>query len=179
MSRIGRKPIEIPATVKVAVSNGVVTVSSADGKKKLEQETHDVSVKVEGNQVVVEKAGDTRSARSCHGLYRTLIANMIEGVTKGWEKRLEVEGAGYKVELKGRTLVLTVGYTHPREYSVPQGIDVELAGTNALILRGASKELVGQTAASIRGIRPADPYRGKGIRYTGEQAIRKVAKGKG
>ena len=137
-----------------------------------------VQVKVEDNLVVLEPLDESRDARSRHGLYRTLIANMIHGVTTGWEKRLEIHGAGYKVEMKGRHLVLTVGYTYPREYSIPQGIDIELPDATSIVVRGTDKALVGQTAASLRSIRPPDPYRGKGIRLKGEHAVRKVAKGK-
>ncbi len=178
MSRIGRNPIAVPDQVKVAVAGDVVSVASADGKKKLSRTVQNVRVKLVGNQVLVERVDDSRSARACHGLYRTLIANMIDGVSKGWEKQLDVEGAGFKLELQGKTLVLTVGYSQPRKYAIPEGIAMELPSPNSLIIRGSDKELVGQTAAAIRAIRRADPYRGKGIRYKGEKAIRKVAKGK-
>jgi len=178
MSRIGKKPIAIPGQVKVAVAGEVVSVASADGKKKLSRTVRNVRVTLVDNQVVVERVDESRSARACHGLYRTLIANMIDGVSKGWEKALDVEGAGYKLELQGKTLVLTVGYSQPRRYEIPNGITMELPSPNSLIIRGSDKELVGQTAAAIRSIRRADPYRGKGIRYKGEKAIRKVAKGK-
>jgi large subunit ribosomal protein L6 len=178
MSRIGKKPIPVPDKVKVEVKGDLVTVASADGKKKLEQNVEFVTVKVEGNEVLVETIEDSRQARGCHGLYRTLISNMIAGVTTGWTRALQIEGAGFKAELKGKKLVLTVGYTYPREYMVPDGVTLELPKANQIIIKGTSKELVGQTAASIRAVRPPDPYRGKGIRYVGERAVRKVAKGK-
>ncbi len=179
MSRIGKQPIPIPDSVKVSVKDGVVTVSSSDGKKKLEQATRLVEVKVEGNAVIVERVDDSRDARSSHGLYRTLIANMIDGVVKGWERKLSIEGAGYKVEQQGKKLMLTVGYTYPREYNVPDGVEVKVEGNNSLTVSGSNKQLVGQVAAQIRSVRPPDPYRGKGIRYSDEQAVRKTAKGKG
>jgi large subunit ribosomal protein L6 len=178
MSRIGRNPVPIPGKVKVEVKGDIVTVASPDGKKSLTQQVSMVQVKVVDNQVVLEALEESRDARSRHGLYRTLIANMILGVTTGWEKRLEIHGAGYKVEKKGKQLVLTVGYTYPREYSIPQGIDIELPDATSIVVRGTDKALVGQTAASLRSIRPPDPYRGKGIRLKGEHAVRKVAKGK-
>jgi large subunit ribosomal protein L6 len=178
MSRIGKSPIPIPDGIKVNVAGDVVEVSSADGKKKLSQEVTFVSVKVADKEVVLERDDESRDARARHGLYRTLIANMIEGITKGWQKELEIHGAGYKVEQKGRKLVLTVGYTFPREFQVPAGIDVELPTATHIVLKGIDKAVVGQVAASIRSVRPADPYKGKGIRYKGEQAIRKTPKGK-
>lgn len=178
MSRIGKTPIPIPDAVKVDVKGSLVSVASADGKKKLTQEVSLVDVKVADKQVVVEAQDDSRDARARHGLYRTLIANMIDGVTKGWAKRLEIHGAGYKAELQGQKLVLTVGYTYPREFPVPSGIDIELTNPTTILVKGIDKALVGQTAASLRNVRPPDPYRGKGIRYTGEQAVRKTAKGK-
>ncbi len=178
MSRIGKTPIPIPDKIKVEVKGDLVSVASADGKKKLSQAVTMVSVKVADSLVLVEANDESRDARSRHGLYRTLIANMIDGVTKGWEKRLEIHGAGYKAEMKGPKLMLTVGYTYPREFDVPKGVDIELTNPTTIVLRGIDKALVGQTAASLRNVRPPDPYRGKGIRYTGEQAVRKTAKGK-
>lgn len=178
MSRIGKSPIPIPDGIKVNVANNLVEVSSADGKKKLTQEVSFVNVSVVEKEVLVQRVDESQDARARHGLYRTLIANMIDGITKGWQKELEIHGAGYKVEQKGRKLVLTVGYTFPREFQVPAGIDVELPNANSIVLKGIDKAAVGQIAASIRSVRPADPYKGKGIRYKGEHAIRKTPKGK-
>lgn len=178
MSRIGKKPIAVPPKVKVDVKGDVVTVASADGKKKLERAFRFVRVSVAGSEVQVEAADESRMARSCHGLYRTLIANMIQGVTAGWSRTLEVDGAGYKVELKGKKLMCTVGFSQPKAFDIPAGIEVEVPKPTTIVLKGIDKELVGQTAASIRAIRPPDPYRGKGIRYEGERAIRKTVKGK-
>lgn len=178
MSRIGKKPIPIPDKVKVELYGARVKVSSSDGKA-LELETRNVEVKIEGQTVLVSAGAEGRIGRSCHGLYRTLIANMIEGVEKGWEKTLVIEGAGYKAEHKGNQLVLTVGFTYPRPYSIPAGVDVRLTNPLTIVVRGPDKQLVGQTAASIRAVRPPDPYRGKGIRYKGERAVRKTPKGKG
>ncbi len=178
MSRIGVKPIAVPEGIKVVVEGDRVRVLSSDGKKELSQVIRHVDVKMEENMVVVRRQDESRSARACHGLYRTLIANMVQGITQGWSKQLDVEGAGFKLELTGRTLVLTVGYSRPRTFAIPDGIELELPSPNTVIVRGIDKASVGQTAASIRAIRPADPYRGKGIRYTGERVVRKVAKGK-
>jgi len=178
-SRIGKKPVPVPKGVKVEVSDERVQVSSADGKRVLQRAVANVTVKVDGGQVVVAPKDESRAALACHGLYRTLIANMVEGVAKGYQKTLLVEGAGYKAELKGRTLVLTVGYTLPREFPVPAGIEVECPNANQVVIKGYDKELVGQTAATLRRIRPPDPYRGKGIRYDWEKAVRKAPKGKG
>lgn len=178
MSRIGKAPIPIPDKVKVEIKGDLVSVATADGKKQMSQAVSMVNVKVADNHVILEAGDESRDARARHGLYRTLIANMIDGVTKGWEKRLEIHGAGYKAELQGQKLMLTVGYTYPREFTIPEGIELELTNPTTIVLKGIDKALVGQTAASLRHVRPPDPYRGKGIRYTGEQAVRKTAKGK-
>lgn len=179
MSRIGKKPIPVPPGVKVEIKDDVVSVSSSDGKKKLSQAVRFVKARLENGTVIVDRVDDSRSARGCHGLYRTLIANMIDGVTKGFSQTLEIEGAGYKAELQGKNLVLTVGYTLPRVFPVPAGIDITVPGPTQVVIQGIDKHLVGQTAAVIYGLRPADPYRGKGIRYKGQRVITKVAKGKG
>jgi large subunit ribosomal protein L6 len=178
MSRIGKKAVPIPPKVKVEVKDGAVVVVSPDGKKRLERKLTHVTVAVGKDSVTVSAVDGSRAARSCHGLYRTLIANMIDGVTKGWSKTLEIEGAGYKAELKGKVLVCTVGYSAPKEFPIPAGIDVELPKPTTVVLKGIDKELVGQTAAALRALHKPDPYRGKGIRYSGEKAIRKVVKGK-
>ena len=179
MSRIGKKPIPIPPKVKVDVKDGVVFVSSADGKKKLQRPLVGVTVSVQKDEVLVKALDETRLSRGCHGLYRTLIANMIDGVTKGWSKTLEIEGAGFKAELKGSNkLLCTIGFTHPREFDIPVGINVELTKPTIIVITGLDKELVGRTAAALRAMHKPDPYRGKGIRYQGEKAIRKVVKGK-
>ena len=178
MSRVGKKPISIPDGAVVQVQGDLVTVASKDGKRKLQQAVRHVNVQVQDGEVCLEAADGSRQARACHGLYRTLVANMMEGVTKGWEKTLEIEGAGFKAEQQGKKLLLTVGYTYPREYAIPDGIELELPKASIIVIRGIDKELVGQTAASIRAVKPPDPYRGKGIRYRGEHAVRKTAKGK-
>lgn len=178
MSRVGRKPISIPDGATVKVDGDLVSVASKDGKRKLQQVVRHVKVVVEEGEVRLDAVDESRQARASHGLYRTLIANMFEGVTKGWEKTLEIEGAGFKAEQQGKKLVLTVGYTFPKEYPIPDGIDLELPKASVIVIKGIDKELVGQTAASIRAVKPPDPYRGKGIRYRGEQAVRKTAKGK-
>lgn len=178
MSRIGKQPVPIPDGITVEVKGNTVIVSSKGGKQSLSQDFDLVTVAVENNQVVVAVTDDSRQAAGRHGLYRTLIANMIDGIKTGWSKALEIHGAGYKVEEQGRTLVLTVGYTFPRKYQIPEGITVEVPNATNIVIKGIDKALVGQTAASLRGIRPPDPYKGKGIRYKGERAVRKTAKGK-
>jgi large subunit ribosomal protein L6 len=179
MSRIGKLPIPIPKSVKIEVEGDLVTVASADGKKKISQKVDLVAVSVEKDNVVVKATEATRAGRSRHGLYRTLIANMIAGVTQGWSKTLEISGAGFKVEKQTNKLVLTVGYTHPKTFPIPAGIEVETPSPTIIVVKGIDKGLVGQVAASLRAIHRPDPYKGKGIRYQGEKAIRKVAKGKG
>jgi len=178
MSRVGKQPVPVPGSVKVAVEGNVVTVASADGKKQLHQEFSLVDIRVEKDLVVVEAKEPTRQASARQGLYRTLIANMILGVTTGWSKNLEIHGAGYKGEKQGKKLVLTVGYTLPREYPIPEDIEVELPSPTTIVVKGVDKARVGQAAASIRAIRRPDPYKGKGIRYQGEHAVRKTPKGK-
>lgn len=174
MSRIGRKPVAIPSGVTVEVTGSDVAVSGPKGTLHFPLPLG-VTLQKEGELVRVEAEGG-RSA--FHGLSRALIANMVRGVSVGYEKRLEVIGVGYRVQRKGNTLELHVGYTHPVNISIPAGLDVtqEEKNKNILIVRGSDKWLVGQFSASIRGIQPPEPYKGKGIRYVGEVVRRKVGK---
>jgi large subunit ribosomal protein L6 len=152
-----------------------VTVKGPKGT--LEQAVHrDMIIKREDNILRVERPTDSRIHRSLHGLTRTLVANMVEGVTKGFEKQLEIQGMGYRVTLQGRTLTLHLGYSHPVIYTAPEGIEFELSGRNIIIVRGIDKQKVGQVAAEIRALRKPEPYKGKGIRYVGEVVRRKVGK---
>jgi large subunit ribosomal protein L6 len=175
MSRIGRQPIAIPPGVNVAVTDHTVTISGPKGT--LSQQVHPaINVRVEDGKILVERQSDLRQHRALHGLSRTLIANMVEGVTKGFSKSLDLVGVGYRAQKVGNRLVLQVGFSHPVEITPPPGIDVAVEGTNRIIISGIDKQLVGQFAAEVRAIRPPDPYKGKGIRYTGEEVRLKAGK---
>jgi large subunit ribosomal protein L6 len=175
MSRIGRKPIEVPAGVLVSVDPGRVTVSGPKGE--LRQQVP-VRMKVEQDEgtLTVSRPTERGEDRALHGLTRTLIANMVEGVTNGFEKRLEIQGVGYRAALSGTNLELQVGYSHPVRIVPREGISFEVPIPTQIIVRGIDKQVVGQTAAEIRKVRPPEPYKGKGIRYEGELVRRKVGK---
>ena len=176
MSRIGKKPIEIPAGVKVAVSGNTVTV---EGKAKLSLDLPPhVAVEVADNQVVVKQASEAREAGAMHGLARSLINNMVIGVTAGFKKELQIVGVGYKAALQGSKLNLSLGYSHPIVYQIPEGVKVTL-NENKILVEGADKQLVGQTAAEIRRFRSPEPYKGKGIRYVDERIVLKEGKSVG
>lgn len=175
MSRIGKKPIEIPSGTTVQISGKTVSVKGPKGQ--LEATIRDeISVKVEDNQVLVTRNSDNRLDRSLHGLSRTLIANMIEGVSKGFTKTLELVGVGYRCKMQGKTLVLQVGYSHDVEIEPPAGIEFMVEGVNKLHVNGIDKQLVGNTAAKIRAVRKPEPYKGKGIKYAAEKIRRKAGK---
>jgi large subunit ribosomal protein L6 len=173
MSRIGKKPVAL-AGAKVSVSGSQVTVEAGGNRLSL---THrpEVSVKVDGDQVVVERKDDSRTAKAMHGLTRSLISNMIQGVTKGYEKHLEINGVGWTAKLQGNKVNLKVGYADTRVVEVPGGIKVDIQG-NKLKISGADKQLVGQVAAEIRAHRKPEPYNGRGIKYADEHIIRKQGK---
>ncbi len=174
MSRIGKKPIEIPSGVEVKV--GAEAISIKGPKGSLSTPVHaTVQYEVDGKLVVLTRKDESREARSQHGLRRTLLANAIEGVTKGFVKNLEVIGVGYKVSVAGKSVVLNVGYSHPVEFPLPQGIEAKAEG-NKLAIQGIDKELVGEVAAKIRRVRPPEPYKGKGIKYADEHIRRKAGK---
>jgi large subunit ribosomal protein L6 len=185
MSRIGRTPIEIPSGVKVSYSAPTVNVEGPLGKLSWSHRP-EVSVTVDDSakQITVDRQDDERFSRSLHGLTRSLIANMIEGVSKGFQKDLEVYGVGFGVQLQGQKLLVTCGLSHPAEFDVPTGVTVDVAVAQArgdtdpakFSVKGTDKQLVGQFAARIRKRRPPEPYKGKGIRYAGEQVRRKVGK---
>ena len=175
MSRIGRKPIEIPAGVEVKLNGNHVSVKGPKGT--LEQEIHkDIKVEMEGNVINVTRPSDEKEHRSLHGLSRTLIANMVEGVTNGYSKVLEVNGVGYRVQKQGKNLVMNLGYSH--QVTVPEipGITIDVPGPNKIVISGPDKQLVGQFAAEVREKRPPEPYKGKGIRYADEYVRRKEGK---
>ena len=179
MSRIGRKPINIPAGVDVKVSDGVVTVKGP--KATLTQKVHpNMTVKVEGSEVLVTRPNDEKENRSLHGLTRTLIHNMIVGVTEGYKKELEVNGVGYRVQKQGKNLVMNLGYSHQVIVPETDGITIDVPDPLKIVINGIDKQRVGQFAAEVREKRPPEPYKGKGIRYAGEYVAHKEGKaGKG
>ena len=175
MSRIGRKPIELPAGVLVAISPGRVQVNGPLGE--LTQTVPGrMQIEKSDSVIVVTRPTERGEDRALHGLTRTLIANMVEGVTKGFEKQLEIQGVGYRAQLKGTDLELAVGFSHPVVVKPRQGISFDVPVPTQIVVKGIDKQMVGQTAAEIRKVRPPEPYKGKGIRYAGEQVRRKVGK---
>ena len=175
MSRIGRKPITIPAGVQVTLKDGVVTAKGPKGE--LTQKVHsNITVTIEGNEILVSRPNDEKENRALHGLTRTLIANMVEGVANGFSKELEVNGVGYRVAKQGKDLVMNLGYSHQVFMSEIPGITIEVPSPNKIIISGADKQLVGQFAAEVREKRPPEPYKGKGIKYTTEHIRRKEGK---
>ena len=175
MSRIGRKPIEIPAGVTVSVEPGRVAVTGPLGTLQ-QQVPLRMHVEQEDGTVVVTRPTERGEDRALHGLTRTLIANMVEGVTKGFEKRLEIQGVGYRAALRGTALELNVGYSHPVVIEPRAGISFDVPVPTQVVVKGIDKQQVGQTAAEVRSVRPPEPYKGKGIRYEGEFVRRKVGK---
>ena len=175
MSRIGKKPIEIPAGVSVDLKDNSITIKGPKGE--LSRQLHsEVIVKVEDNQSVVERPSDNKLHRSLHGTTRSIVSNMVEGVTNGFQKSLELIGVGYRATKSGSKLVLNVGYSHPVEIEPEQGIEIEVPANTKVIVRGIDKERVGAIAANIRSVRAPEPYKGKGIRYEGEYVRRKEGK---
>ncbi len=175
MSRIGNKPVVIPSGVTVTVEGNTVSVKGPKGE--LSQDFRpEVNVVVADGKVTVERTGEEKSVKALHGLYRALIANMVQGVTGGYKKTLEIVGVGYKAEKKGSTLVLNVGYSHPVQYPEPAGIKLSTTSPTVVVIEGTDKQKVGQVAAELRAVRRPEPYKGKGIRYQGEQVRRKAGK---
>ncbi|NJN29079.1 MAG: 50S ribosomal protein L6 [Synechococcales cyanobacterium RM1_1_8] len=177
MSRIGKRPIPIPDKVQVTLAGNQVSVKGPKGELSRELPVG-VSVEQVDNMVVVNRDNDSRTSRERHGLCRTLVANMVDGVSSGFSKKLEIIGVGYRAQLKGKTLVMNLGYSNPVEMEPPEGITFEMEGKSntTVIVSGISKELVGNTAARVRAARPPEPYKGKGVRYDGEQVRRKAGK---
>ena len=175
MSRIGRMPVAIPADVTVEIVNNYMTVKGPKGTLE-RQLPVEMEIKQEDGNVIVTRPNDLKKMKSLHGLTRTLIANMIHGVTEGYEKKLEVNGVGYRAAKQGKKLTLSLGYSHPVEMEDPEGIETVLEGQNVIIVKGINKEKVGQYAAEIRSKREPEPYKGKGIKYADEVIRRKVGK---
>ncbi|HEX77296.1 MAG TPA: 50S ribosomal protein L6 [Dehalococcoidia bacterium] len=175
MSRIGKLPIKVPPEVRVDIQGNQVTVTGPRGE--LRRSLHpDLVVRLDGDKLLVSRPSDQRQHRAAHGLSRTLLANMIEGVSQGFEKVLELSGVGYRAQQTDGKLIITVGYSHPVEIVPPPGISLVVEGTNRIRVQGIDKELVGETAARIRKVRIPDPYRVKGIKYLGEEIRRKPGK---
>jgi len=175
MSRIGKRPIPVPSGVTIAIDPERVTVNGPKGELT-ERINRDIKVVQQGDELVVTRPTDRGEHRALHGLTRTLVSNMVVGVTDGFEKRLEIQGVGYRAQLKGRDLELALGYSHPVSVKAPDGIEFEVPMPTRIVVRGASKQQVGEIAAIIRKQRKPEPYKGKGIRYEGEYVARKVGK---
>jgi large subunit ribosomal protein L6 len=175
MSRIGKLPIDVPDGVDVEIGDGLVRVKGPKGQ--LEQAvSRDLSIERDDSRLLVRRPSDKKEHRALHGLTRTLIYNMVVGVTEGFEKRLEIQGVGYRAQLRGKGLELALGYSHPVHVDAPEGIDFEVPIPTQIVVRGIDKQAVGEIAARIRKARPPEPYKGKGVRYAGEQVARKVGK---
>jgi large subunit ribosomal protein L6 len=175
MSRVGRNPIQVPSGVEVVIDKSMVTAKGPKGELQ-KRFAPDIQIRQEGGTIYVERPTDSGRHRSLHGLTRTLVANMVEGVHKGFEKTLEINGVGYRATLKGSDLEIAAGYSHPVAVHKIEGIEFEVPAPNRIVVKGADKQLVGEIAAEIRAIRKPEPYKGKGIRYAGEYVRRKVGK---
>ncbi|MDQ0272594.1 50S ribosomal protein L6 [Cytobacillus purgationiresistens] len=175
MSRIGKKPIEIPAGITITMDSNVVTVKGPKGELS-RSFNKDMEIKVEDNVINVSRPTDSKEHRALHGTTRALLSNMVEGVSKGFERGLELIGVGYRAQKQGKKLVLNVGYSHPVEIEPEEGVEVEVPTNTKIIVKGTNKERVGALAANIRDVRPPEPYKGKGIRYEGEFVRRKEGK---
>lgn len=175
MSRIGKRPVPLPKNVTLTFDGQTVAVKGPKGELSHEF-PREVSFEEEDGNVLVKRCDDSRNARARHGLSRSLLANMVDGVSKGFERRLEIQGVGYRAQVQGRKLVLNVGYSQPVEIDPPDGIDLAVENNTNVIVKGINKEIVGNIAARIRGVRPPEVYKGKGIRYAGEQIRRKAGK---
>lgn len=180
MSRIGKAPIDLPAGVEIKIDNNLVTVKGAKGELHQKIASDGITVEQEGNQVIVKRATDQKRHKAMHGLYRQLIANMVEGVSTGFKIELELHGIGYRAKNTGQLLELALGYSHPIMFAIPDEVKVETVSEKGkapqVILTGSDKQLVGQVAAKIRGFRKTEPYKGKGVRFKGEEIRRKAGK---
>ena len=175
MSRVGQAPIEVPGSVQVSVTAGRITVNGPKGELQ-RGFPEDISIEVNDGQIQVSRSKDSRDVKALHGLFRSLIANMVKGVTDGFEKSLEIHGVGYRAAKQGNGLEIQVGFSHPVKKDAPKGIEYEVPSPTKIVVRGIDKELVGQIAAEIRAIRKPEPYKAKGIRYEGEHVRRKSGK---
>jgi len=178
MSRIGKAPITVPKGVEVKQAGSTMEVKGPKGTLS-QAIPGGIALQIDGGVITVKRQDDTKHVRSLHGLLRTLIANMVAGVTEGFSKRLEIVGIGYRANLQGRNLQLSLGYSHPINYAIPEGIEVAVDKQTAITVTGVDKQKVGQVASEIRSFKKPEPYKGKGIRYVGEQVRRKAGKAKG
>lgn len=175
MSRIGKQPVPVPKGVTVTIDGQKVTVKGSKGELSRELPA-EIAFVQEAEAIVVTRRNESRNAKQRHGLVRTLIANMVEGVSNGYQKKLEIQGVGYRASLQGQKLVMALGYSHPVEFEPPAGIQFGVEGNTNVTVSGIDKEIVGNTAARVRAARPPEPYKGKGVRYAGEQVRRKAGK---
>jgi len=175
MSRIGKKPVVIPKDVKVEAKDGLVLVEGPKGKLSRPM-SYRISLEIKDNQVIVKRSGETKLDKSLHGLYRALIAGMIKGVTEGYKKEMEIIGVGFKAQVQSNSLNMQLGFSHPVNFPIPQGIKIETPKQTQIVISGIDKEKVGEVAAEIRAIYPPEPYKGKGIRFMGEYIKKKVGK---
>lgn len=175
MSRIGKLPIDLPSGVTVTQADGSVTVKGKNGELK-SNFSDKITIKQEGEMLILTRENEQKQTKALHGLTRALLANMVTGVTDGFSKTLEIVGVGYRVQLQGQKLVFSLGFSHPVEVEPPAGISFESPSANMIIIKGIDKQKVGQCAANIRSLRPPEPYKGKGIKYSGEYIRRKVGK---
>ncbi len=176
MSKVGKVPVAIPDGVKVAVRDGTIVVEGPHGRLVQDYRPDRVEITVENGTATVTRRGESKEFRAFHGLYRSLLANMVHGVSQKWEKSLLIKGLGYRARLQGRKMTLDLGYSQPVEYELPEGIEAEVPNPNEIIIRGADKQQVGQVAAEIRAFRKPEPYKGKGIRYKDEIVLHKAGK---
>ena len=175
MSRIGKRPIELPEGVEVQLNGNTITVKGKNGELTRNLNPK-IDVKVEDNEVIVNRKNDSKESRMLHGTTRSIVSNMIEGVSNGFSKKLEIIGVGYRAQLQGKKLVLNLGLSHPVEFETPEGLELEVPSNTEVIIKGADKEAVGALAANIRAVRSPEPYKGKGVRYEGEFVRRKEGK---
>ena len=175
MSRIGRKPISLPPGVEISIENNIITVKGPKGVLS-QSIPEDITIDQQENELLVKRPSDIKKHRAMHGLARALVANMVTGVTTGFEKKLEMVGVGYRAQMQGSKLVINIGFSHPVEVEPPQGIEFEVPAVTKITVKGIDKQLVGNTAADIRAIRKPEPYKGKGLRYENEVVRRKAGK---
>ncbi|NGO40069.1 50S ribosomal protein L6 [Limisphaera ngatamarikiensis] len=175
MSRVGKQPVPVPPQVKVQVDGRTVRAEGPKGKLSMELPPL-TSARLDGNRIVVERLADTKQAKAMHGLGRALVNNLVQGVAQGYQKRLEIHGVGFRASVQGNTLTLNLGFSHPVVYQAPEGVKITVEENTRIVVEGADKQKVGQVAAQIRSFYPPEPYKGKGIRYEGEQIIRKEGK---
>jgi large subunit ribosomal protein L6 len=175
MSRIGKQPVDLPKGVEARLENGTLRVKGPKGSLEL-QVNPEMKVSIEDGVLTVERPSDEANHKALHGLTRSLVANMVQGVTQGFERKLEIVGVGYRAEKKPHGITLHLGFSHTIDYPAPEGIELDVPQQTEVVVRGSDKQLVGQVAAEIRGFRPPEPYKGKGVRYAGEQIRRKAGK---